>query len=331
MNNKCSGLIDSFGRSIDYLRVSVTDRCDLRCRYCLPEKFKDFTTPDHWLTIDEVTRVVDAFAVLGVKRVRLTGGEPLLRHDLPQLANQLKHIQGIDDLSLSSNCTRMSQLADHLYSAGIRRLNVSLDTLRAERYREITGGGKLDKALSGIEAARTCGFDPIKINTVLMRGVNDDEVDDLLNYCAENGFILRLIESMPVGRPGQRAHKSYIDLQEVRHSLEQRYELIRELLPGGGPASYFKVADLNVHFGLITPISQHFCESCNRLRLTVDGTLHLCLGQNHQYPLRDILRSGVTDGELGDHIRAAVALKPERHEFKERPEQVVHFMSSTGG
>ncbi|MCU7812427.1 MAG: radical SAM protein, partial [Candidatus Thiodiazotropha sp. (ex Notomyrtea botanica)] len=218
-----------------------------------------------------------------------------------------------------------------LYCAGIRRLNVSLDTLRPERYHKITGGGKLYKVLTGIQAARAAGFSPIKINTVLMRGVNDDEVDDLLHYCAENGFILRLIESMPVGKPGQNARESYIDLQQVRQSLEQRYDLVPELLPGGGPASYFNVADLNVHLGLITPISQHFCESCNRLRLTVDGTLHLCLGQNHQYPLRELLRSGISNDELIDHIRLAVSLKPERHEFKERPEQIVHFMSSTGG
>ncbi len=325
-----SRLTDPFGRTIDYLRVSVTDRCDLRCSYCLPERFRDFDEPEHWLTFEEITRVVAAFAALGTRRVRLTGGEPLVRRDLPRLAGRLAALPGIEDLSLSTNATRLAKQAGALYAAGIRRLNVSLDSLDPDTYRRITRG-RLDKVLAGLMAAREAGFAPVKINMVVMRGVNDHEVEDMLAFCLEHGFTLRFIETMPVGDTGRAASDRYMDLAEVRARLERRYQLIPAHMPGGGPARYVQVAGTDLRIGFITPISQHFCETCNRVRLAADGTLYLCLGQDDRYALRPLLRAGISDAELQEHIRRAIALKPERHEFRDTPEKVVRFMSQTGG
>lgn len=323
-------LTDPFGRRIAYLRLSVTDRCDLRCGYCLPKGFKGFEEPEHWLTFEEIGRVVAAFTALGVRHVRITGGEPLVRRNLPDLAERLSALPGLDDLSISSNCTRMDALAEPLYRAGVRRLNVSLDSLRPEVFKEVTGGD-LDKVLRGIAAAREVGFAPIRVNTVVLRGVNDEEIEDILGYCAEHDFTLRLIETMPMGTTGRGAREQYLDLQTVRRRLEQRFELIPDILPGGGPARYYRVGATETRIGFITPISQHFCETCNRVRLTVDGTLYLCLGQDNSYALRPLLRDGIGEADLIAHLRSAIALKPERHEFKERPEKIIRFMSATGG
>lgn len=329
-------LVDPFRRKIEYLRVSVTDRCDLRCSYCLPKGFDDFEEPTHWLTFDEIERVVRAFTVLGVKRVRLTGGEPLTRRDLPQLAARLAQLPGLDDLSLSTNAVQLKRDAHALRAAGITRLNVSLDSLNPERFAKITGGGKLAKVLEGLEAARTEGFAPIKINMVALKGVNDDEIGDMVRFCAANGFTLRLIETMPVGDTGRAAAGNFLDLQEVRANLEREFELIPAVtagrgIAGGGPARYFQVAGTDLNIGFITPISQHFCETCNRVRLGADGELYLCLGQDDRVELGAVLRAGSSDEELRETIRAAIARKPERHEFRETPEKIVRFMSRTGG
>jgi cyclic pyranopterin phosphate synthase len=323
-------LTDQFGRNIEYLRLSVTDRCDLRCHYCLPKGFKDFREPAEWLSFDEIERVVRAFGELGTRRIRLTGGEPLVRANIPELAGRLAALPGIDDLSLSTNATRLNRHAEALALAGVSRINVSLDTLNSERYREITGG-KLDKALAGLMAAREAGFHPIKINMVMMKGVNDDEVEDMVEFCIEHDFTLRFIETMPIGDTGREASDQYLDLREVKKRLEKHYELIPGVMPGGGPARYVQVAGTELRIGFITPISQHFCETCNRVRLSVNGTLYMCLGQEDSYPLRDLLREGISDQELKSHIRKAIDLKPERHEFTERPEKVVRFMAFTGG
>jgi len=324
------GLIDPFGRRIEYVRLSVTDQCDLRCFYCMPKGFKDFQEPEHWLSFDEIERVIGAFAALGTRRVRITGGEPLVRRNLPELASRLAALPGLDDLSLSTNATRLRKHAYELHDAGVSRLNVSLDSLRAERFKEITGG-KLEKVIDGLMAAKAAGFAPVKINMVVMRGVNDDEVEDMVEFCIEHDFTLRFIETMPMGDTGRAASDHYVDLQEVKRRLEQRFELVPGVMPGGGPARYARVAGTELRIGFITPISQHFCDTCNRVRLSVDGTLYMCLGQEHNYPLRPLLRAGISDAELLEHIRQAIALKPERHEFKDKPEQVVRFMSMTGG
>ncbi len=323
-------LIDRFGRRIEYVRLSVTDRCDLRCFYCMPEGYNDFETPDHWLTFDEIERVMAAFTELGTRRVRLTGGEPMVRKGLPALAARLTALPNLEDLSMSTNAIQLGRHAQAMREAGVSRLNVSLDTLDAERYREITKG-RLDKALAGLEAARAAGFAPIKINMVVMRGINDDEVEDMVSFCIEKGFTLRFIETMPLGETGQRASDTYVDLTEVKQRLAQRFELVPSVMPGGGPARYVQIAGTDLKIGFITPISQHFCETCNRVRLTVDGSLHLCLGQEHSVALRPLLREGIDHESLKQTLREAIDLKPERHEFREQPEKIVRFMSATGG
>jgi cyclic pyranopterin phosphate synthase len=326
-----AGLVDPFHRQIDYVRVSITDRCDLRCAYCLPQGFKDFEEPEHWLTFDEIERVIRAFTELGVCRVRLTGGEPLTRHGLPELAQRLTHLPDLEDLSLSTNAVRLQKFARPLKEAGIKRLNISLDSLKPERFAEITGGGKLSKVLDGLMAAKAAGFGPIKINTVAMKGVNDDEIEDLVAFCIEHGFTLRLIETMPMGNTGRSAADHYLDLQGVRRDLEKKFELVPAVMPGGGPARYVQVKGTALKIGFITPISQHFCATCNRVRMAVDGTLYMCLGQENSFALRPLLRAGISDAGLKAAIIEAIALKPERHEFREAPAKVVRFMSMTGG
>lgn len=325
-----NGLIDSFGRTIEYVRLSVTDRCDLRCFYCMPKGFKDFETPDDWLTFDEIERVIGAFVRLGTRRVRLTGGEPLMRRDLSGLTQRLAALPGLEDLSLSTNATQLDRQAVALREAGIQRINVSLDTRDADRFREITGGD-LAKVLGGLDAARAAGFSPIKLNMVVMRGINDHEVEAMVDYCADNGFTLRLIETMPMGDSGRNGSDRYIDLQEIRERLAKRFDLIPGVMSGGGPARYVQVAGSDLLIGFITPISQHFCETCNRVRLSVDGTLYLCLGQEHNLALRPLLRAGIDDAGLEQALRDAIELKPERHEFREQPDKIVRVMARTGG
>ncbi|HHH43913.1 MAG TPA: GTP 3',8-cyclase MoaA [Gammaproteobacteria bacterium] len=323
-------LIDPFGRPIEYVRLSVTDRCDLRCSYCLPRDFTGFEEPEDWLTPAEIERVIAAFGRLGVTRLRLTGGEPLVRKNLPELAARLAALPGIDDLSLSTNATRLDKHAGALMAAGVSRINVSLDSLRADRFKQITRG-KLEKVLSGLMAAKAAGFAPIKINMVVMAGVNDDEVVDMVDFCIEHDFTLRFIETMPMGSTGVSASTHYVNLQTVRRQLEQRFDLIPGVMPGGGPARYVRVAGTELRIGFITPISQHFCETCNRVRLSVDGTIYLCLGQDDKLELRPLLRAGATDRDIEQAILAAIARKPERHEFSDKPGQIVRFMSLTGG
>jgi len=323
-------LIDPFGRTVEYLRLSVTDRCDLRCFYCLPGDYRDFSEPEEWLTFNEIVRVIRAFTSLGVLRVRVTGGEPLVRKNLPALVTRLSGIPGIEDLSLSTNAVGLSRQAVALRNAGISRINVSLDSLRAERFKDITKGN-LARVIDGLMTAKQAGFSPIKINMVVMKGINEDEVEDMIEFCIEHDFTLRFIETMPVGTTGRNASSHYLSLQEVKDRLARRYTLIPGVMPGGGPARYVQVAGTRLRIGFITPISQHFCDTCNRVRLSVDGTLYLCLGQEHKFEFRPLLRAGISDSELQDAARAAIALKPERHEFSEKPQQVVRFMSRTGG
>lgn len=321
-------LVDRFGRRIEYLRLSVTDRCDLRCAYCIPEGFKGFEEPEHWLTFDEIERLMRLFAGLGLKRLRLTGGEPLLRRDIVGLSRRLAAIPGIDDLSISTNATQLAEMATELKAAGVTRLNVSLDSLRAEGVEKINGRPVLDKILAGLESGRAAGFNPIKVNMVAMRE-NADEIDDIVAYCMDKGFVLRLIEVMPMGDTARKM--GYVDLQPVKAQLKQRFGLVDTVMPGGGPARYLGTPDGRFTVGFITPISQHFCETCNRVRLTVDGVLHLCLGQEARMDFRALMRAGASDSDIVEAIRLAIDLKPERHEFIEAPQKLVRFMNMTGG
>jgi cyclic pyranopterin phosphate synthase len=322
-------LIDSFQRSISYLRLSVTDRCDLRCTYCIPEGFKGFEQPLHWLSFDEIERLMRVFAGLGLKKIRLTGGEPLLRRNLPELAARLSAIDGIEDLSLSTNATQLATQARVLHRAGVRRLNISLDSLRHERLAAIAGRDVLSQVLAGLDAVQEQGFAPIKINMVIMRGVNEDEIDAMVEFCMTRGFVLRLIELMPMGETGR--NQQYVDLQPIRRRLTEQYGLVDGVVPGGGPARYAQSSDGRFSIGFITPRSQHFCATCNRVRLAVDGTLYLCLGQDDKFEFRPLLRAGCSDADLRDAVLEAIARKPERHEFNEQPEKIVRFMNRTGG
>ncbi len=323
-------LSDRFGRTIEYLRLSVTDRCDLRCSYCMPKGFKGFEEPKHWLTFDEIERLLAAFARLGTSRIRLTGGEPLLRRNLPQLAARIAALPGVRDLSLSTNATQLGRHAVALRQAGVSRINVSLDSLDRACMEKITGSDSLTQILDGLKAGKAAGFSPIKINMVAMRGVNDNEIDDMVAFCIEQQFVLRLIEAMPMGATGRDA--AYLDLGPIQSRLQQKFGLRAQATElGGGPARYLATADGSASIGFITPMSQHFCASCNRVRLAVDGTLYLCLGQEEKFEFRPLLRGGASDAELETAIRTAIELKPEKHEFREQPDKIIRFMAQTGG
>ncbi|WP_034292993.1 GTP 3',8-cyclase MoaA [Herbaspirillum sp. RV1423] len=326
----CSALIDRFGRRVSYLRLSVTDRCDLRCSYCMPKGFKGFEEPGNWLRFEEITRVVAAFSRMGVGRVRLTGGEPLLRRGLPQLVSQLAALPEVQDISLSTNATQLQKHANSLRAAGVRRINVSLDSLDRACMEKITGRDSLAGIMAGLQAGKQAGFDPIKLNMVVMRGVNDHEIARMAQFCFDEGFILRLIEAMPMGDTGRNSQ--YQDIGPLREQLVRQFDLLPSAAElGGGPARYWETRDGKGKLGFISPISQHFCASCNRVRMAVDGTLYMCLGQEQKFELRPLLRAGIGDAELEQAIRAAIELKPERHEFNERRQQIVRFMSQTGG
>ena len=324
-------LIDPYGRQIEYVRLSVTDRCNLRCFYCMPKGFKSFENPANRLRFEEIGRVIKAFGELGVHRVRLTGGEPLVRKNLAGLSASISSLPGIDDLSLSTNACLLESQAEALFTAGIRRINVSLDTLDPQRFADITGGGKLDQVLKGLQKAHEVGFKPIKINMVIMKDTPLFEYQHILEYCMRHDFTLRFIETMPMGAPGRDGSDQYLSLKKVKQQLDRQYQLVPGLMAGGGPARYYRIDDTDFHIGFITPISQHFCETCNRVRVSVDGTLYLCLGQNDKAELRPLLRAGISDEALKQVIVEAIARKPERHEFEQKPNQIVRFMSMTGG
>ncbi|MGD9586632.1 MAG: GTP 3',8-cyclase MoaA [Brachymonas sp.] len=325
-----ASLQDRYGRTVDYLRVSVTDKCDLRCTYCMPRRFRGFEEPEHWLTFDEIERVVAAFVRMGTRRVRLTGGEPLLRRGLPELAGRLSALPGMEDLSLTTNGTQLARQAHALRAAGVRRLNVSLDSLRADCVQAITGSDCLQPVLDGLHAARDAGFERIKINMVPLEGVNVQDIETMAQWCMNEGFVLRLIEAMPMGETGRAARG--LALGPLLAQLQPRLGLLPAIEPlGGGPARYWRNPATGFTLGLITPMSQHFCATCNRVRLSVDGTLYLCLGQEDRVELRPLLRAGCSDAELEATLRAAIDRKPERHDFLARPEKIVRFMSMTGG
>jgi len=330
-SNQPQSLIDTFGRRIEYVRLSVTDKCNMRCFYCMPKGFKDFETPDNWLTFDEIERVIGVFGELGVNRIRMTGGEPLVRKDLPELAQRLSNLPGIDDLSISTNAALLGKHAEPLYQAGVRRINVSLDTMDAGQFSDITGGGKLQQVLDGLQKAHEVGFAPIKVNMVMMKDTDYDDYQKVLEYCMQNNFTLRFIEAMPMGTPGRDASDQYLSLEVVKDQLSKQYDLVPGLMTGGGPARYYRIDGTDFEIGFITPISQHFCESCNRVRISVDGTLYLCLGKDDKLELKPLLRSGITDTELKQAIIDAINKKPKKHEFGKKNSQTVCFMSMTGG
>ncbi len=328
-------VLDPFGRAISYVRVSVTDRCDLRCIYCMPERQRFLPKP-LVLTIEELARVSAAFVRLGTRRIRITGGEPLVRRDVMILMRLLgsRIGDGLEELTLTTNGSLLAMHAEALAGAGVRRINVSLDTLDPEMFRTVTRGGRLAATLEGIDAARRAGM-AVKINTVALRGINDGTFDALIRWCGERGHDLCLIETMPMGAVEEDRTDRYLPLSKVRTDLERRWTLLPTRHRTGGPARYVEIAETGGRLGFITPMTHNFCESCNRVRLSCTGMLYLCLGQDDSADLRAVLRSGASDDALDDAIRIAIGRKPKGHDFvigprTERPSMARH-MSATGG
>ena len=329
-------MIDPFGRHVSYLRVSVTDRCDFRCVYCMAENMTFLPKAD-LLTLEELDRVCSTFVGLGVKKLRLTGGEPLVRRDVMSLFRSLgRHLQSgvLDELTLTTNGSQLARFADELVACGVRRINVSLDTLDAEKFARITRWGKFDKVMAGLDAAQSAGLE-IKINMVALKEVNRDEIDGMLRWCGDKGFDLTLIETMPLGEIEGDRIDQYLPLSTVRSDLQQRWTLDEIDYSTGGPARYVRVRETGRRLGLITPLTHNFCESCNRVRLTCTGTLYMCLGQEDNADLRRALRESESDDRLVAAIEEAIGRKPKGHDFiidrqNDRPALSRH-MSVTGG
>lgn len=327
-----TGLSDSFQRPINYLRISVTDRCNLRCVYCMPAEGVPLMSHEDILTYEEIRTIAQAAAELGISKVRLTGGEPLVRLGLGELIQMLKQIDGIDDISLTTNGTLLSRYAVELKQAGLQRVNVSLDTLKPDKFNRITCGNlALDDVLAGIESARSVGLNPVKLNMVVIPGINDDEFLDFAVKTIDEGWHVRFIEFMPLG--GVNPAKShFISVNEMRKHMEVLGEL-QPCLPsvGNGPAKYFRFPNARGTIGFITPVSEHFCFHCNRLRLTADGKLRLCLLAEDEIDLRQSLRSGASLAELKRIIEAAVVDKPLRHHLAEGQTAEGRPMTQVGG
>ena len=330
-------LIDPFARAITYLRVSVTDRCDFRCVYCMAEEMSFLPKAD-LLTLEEMDRLCTAFVARGVKKLRLTGGEPLVRRNIMWLFRQLsRHLESgaLEELTVTTNGSQLAKYADELAALGVKRINVSIDTLDPAKFESITRWGKLDKVLEGVAAAKRAGL-KIKINAVALRGVNDDEFDRLVEWCGGEGHDLTFIEVMPMGEIGEAARlDQYMPLSMVRAKLNERWTLTDTDERTGGPARYVRCTETGGRIGFITPLTHNFCESCNRVRLTCTGTLYMCLGQADAADLRAPLRASPDDALLMEAIDEAISRKPKGHDFiidrRRRAPAVARHMSVTGG
>ena len=328
-----AALTDRFGRSISYLRISVTDRCDLRCIYCMSENMQ-FVPRSEVLTLEEVTRIARAFVSLGVNKIRITGGEPLTRRNIMKVFNELGQLDELKDLTLTTNGTQLSQYADALHEAGVSRINISLDSLKPDRFSRITRVGKLEKTLAGLDAALAAGFKKVKINAVILKQINHDEVNDLVRFARERGLDISFIEEMPLGliNDHQRA-TTYYSSDEILADLRRHYELIATTEKSGGPARYYRMPGSDSRVGFISPHSHNFCDSCNRVRLTAEGRLLLCLGQEHSMDLKRIVRANPgDDGVLRAAIIESMQLKPKGHDFDLNTQEVLlRHMNVTGG
>lgn len=308
-------LKDRFGRIHDYLRISVTDRCNLRCVYCMPEEGTEFEPEERLLTFEEIAEVVRVLAGYGVRKLRLTGGEPLVRKNLEQLVRMLSAIDGIEDIALTTNAIHFASRAEKLREAGLTRINVSLDSLRADRFSLITRGGDLSRVLASLEAAHRVGLDPIKLNVVLMKGMNDDEIEDFLKLTLERSLHVRFIEYMPIGHDDDGWKTKYISLNTVLERCESigwQVEAVEQSVRGNGPSQNFRIAGAAGTFGLIHPVSDHFCETCNRLRLTADGNIKPCLYWSDEFNVRRYIGN---DQALAELFFRALDVKPESHEM----------------
>lgn len=326
-------LVDRHGRTISYLRISVTDRCDLRCRYCMAEEMT-FLPRAQLLDLEEIALIAERFIARGVTKIRLSGGEPLVRRDVTELVRRLGRSigHGLDELTMTTNATRLAAHADALYAAGMRRINVSLDSRDPASFRYITRHGDVAQVLDGIFAARDAGL-RVKINMVALKGLNDGEIPDMLAWCGENGFDLSLIETMPLGAIDEDRVDRFVPLTAVFDALKQRFALERSDHRSGGPARYWRVSPWGNRLGLISPLTENFCASCNRVRLTTEGKLFMCLGHDDQVDLKAAIRGGGL-AALDAALDVAMAHKPERHDFVIAPgtaPAVARHMSVTGG
>lgn len=332
MSGTPPGLVDGFGRRITYVRLSVTDRCDLRCRYCMSERMQ-FLPKSELMTLEELAELAGVLVDRGVRRIRLTGGEPLVRRNILWLVEAIgSHLgEGLDEITMTTNATQLAPVAQRLRECGVRRLNISLDSLNEDRFRAITRRGDLRQVLGGIEAARRAGL-AVKINMVALKGINEDEIETMVAWCGEHGFGLTLIETMPLGDVEGDRTDHYLPLDAVKHRLQERYSLIPSLHRTGGPARYFDVVETGGRIGFITPLTNNFCDGCNRIRITATGTIYGCLGHDQRVELRNAMRSGGRDA-VHRALDAVMAAKPRRHDFQieaARP-AVARHMSVTGG
>jgi cyclic pyranopterin phosphate synthase len=328
-----SQLIDRFGRTVDYVRISVTDRCDFRCVYCMDETMQ-FLPRARILTLEELALVGRAFAELGVNKIRLTGGEPLVRNNVLKLVKDLGTLSSLKELVITTNGSQLEKMALPLRQAGVRRLNISLDSLDAERFRRLTRVGDLATVLRGIEAARAAGFDNVKLNAVILRNRNDDEIIPLVQFAGDHGLDISFIEEMPLGVIGDHDRaEAFYSSDEIRIDLAQRFTLIPTTETTGGPAKYYQVAETGRRVGFISPHSHNFCDDCNRVRVTVEGRLLLCLGQEHSVDLKAVLRRYPHDiDQLKQAIVESMAIKPKGHEFNLQEQPLIfRHMSHTGG
>ncbi|WP_404368518.1 GTP 3',8-cyclase MoaA [Marinobacter sp.] len=332
-----SGLIDGFGRRVTYVRMSVTDRCDFRCVYCMSEEMT-FLPKSEVLSLEEIAVLARNLVACGVTKIRLTGGEPLVRPGIVSLVKSIRQLPGLHELCMTTNGGRLQDLAEPLRAAGLDRLNISLDSLDADRFRELTRTGRLGQVLTGIEAARKAGFERTKLNAVILRGRNDDEVLPLVEYALANNLDLSFIEEMPLGviTEHDRA-ETYVSSADLRQLIRGRYSLEAVADDTGGPSRYYRIPGHNIRIGFISPHSHNFCGDCNRVRVTTEGRLLLCLGNEHSMDLRAVLREGdqasaAVDKRVQSALHESMALKPEKHHFDlgEEP-QVLRFMSATGG
>lgn len=330
-NKAQPGLVDPFGRQITYLRLSVTDRCNLRCVYCMAEDMT-FLPRQRILTLEEMVDIAAAFTRQGVTKIRLTGGEPLVRQGVVALAERLGDLPGLRELTMTTNGILLGKYAQGLWSAGIRRLNVSLDSLDPRRFQDMTRTGELQQVLAGIDSARALGF-AIKLNTVVLAGVNDQEVNALARYAVEQGMDISFIEEMPLGHidSHRRADTRFFS-ERIRERLANEFDLVASTETTGGPSRYFRVQGHSSRIGFISPLSNNFCTGCNRVRLTVEGRLLLCLGNEDAVDLKTVVRAHPGDSErLEKAIRAAIGHKPEKHHFDPERVDIVRFMNATGG
>lgn len=327
-------LVDRFGRVVDYIRLSVTDRCNLRCVYCMPKQMK-FVPRTELLTLEELENIARSFIRLGVNKIRVTGGEPLIRNNIMQLFNSLGEIAALTDLTLTTNGVQLKQYAQQLKFAGVTRINISLDTLKADRFHSMTRVGELSTVQEGITAAIACHFEQIKLNTVVLKNHNDDEVLDLVNFCIERGIDISFIEEMPMGENTHHDRASaYCSSDELLAYLQQYFELTPMTMKTAGPTRYYRLSEHeNTRIGFISPHSHNFCDSCNRVRLTAEGRLLLCLGQEHSVDLRHLVRTNPGDEAALDRaITSSMAIKPKGHDFYSNSQSVLlRHMNLTGG